>query len=283
MLRRLIMAVSIVALLMIGLRPPAAHAHTQMFAVAVGQHGFESMVNYTLEVEAGHEVVLTFTYADHDLASDNPHEIKVTGPGVEGLPTVTVSRENPTATIRFTPTKTGTLRIVCILPCIGMENLVGGQIKVAKPRATGAPTSLALDLAPRDDGSVLARATLKKGSGDPIGNVPVVFILRTTLGGDLVLGTPSTMDDGSTVIKIPATGGQELRVTAAFEGGNGLAYTEAAGTIAAPGAAMEHPVDALSAPTAPPALALILFVVLGGVWLTYGFVVYQILRIRRGV
>ena len=48
-----------------------------------------------------------------------------------------------------------------------------------------------------------------------------------------------------------------------------------------PGTKMMHPVDPLSAPSAPPALALALLVVLGGVWATYCFVVYQILRIQR--
>jgi hypothetical protein len=46
---------------------------------------------------------------------------------------------------------------------------------------------------------------------------------------------------------------------------------------------MEHQLGPLSAPTAPPALALALLVVLGGVWATYGFVVYQVVRIRRAV
>ena len=281
MLRRLITALSLAALLALAMRPPVAHAHTQMFTVSVSQHGFENMVDYTLDVEAGHPVVITFTYADMDMADDNPHEIKIKGPGVEDLPTIAVSRKNPTATISFTPKQMGTLRFVCVVPCLGMENLVGGQIKVVKPRATGAPTLLALDLSPRDDGSVLARATLQDARGSPIADVPVIFILRTSLGGDLVLGTPTTIKNGSAVIKIPATGIESLKVTAAFEGGNGLAYAEASREITVPGVKMMHPLAALSEPTAPPALALALLVVLGGVWLTYGYVVYQIARIRR--
>jgi hypothetical protein len=281
MIRRLALAVSLVALLSAALRPPVAHAHTQMFTVSVGRNGFESMVDFTLAVEAGHEVVLTFTYADNDLADDNPHDIRIKGPGTEDLPTVTVSRENPTATLTFIPKKTGLLRVVCIVPCIGMENLVGGQLKVVRPRATGAPTTLNLDLSPRDDGSILARVTLQKGSGEPLGNAPVIFTLRTALGGELVLGSPTTMENGSAVVKIPATGGEQLKVTASFEGGNGLAYAETSGEISAPGAAMEHRPAGLSAPTAPAPLAFGLLIVLGGVWATYGFVVYQVFHIRR--
>ena len=72
MFRRLILVLT-VTLLVTSLRPPVAHAHAQMFTIAVGRNGFEDAVDYTLNVEAGHEVTLTFTYADCDLADDNPH------------------------------------------------------------------------------------------------------------------------------------------------------------------------------------------------------------------
>ncbi len=163
-----------------------------------------------------------------------------------------------------------------------MENLVGGQIiKVLRPKATGAPVTLALDLSPRDDGSVLARASLQDARGSPLVDVPVAFVLHTSVGGDLVLGTPKTIDNGSAVLKIPATGAENVRVTASFDGGNGLAYAETTREMTGPGMKMMHRIDPLSAPTAPPALALALLVVLGGVWATYSFVVYQVIRIRR--
>ncbi len=281
MVRRLSTALIIATLLAFASRPPIVHAHTQLFTVAVSQRGFENMVDFTLDVEAGHPVVITFTYADMDMTGDNPHEIKIKGPGVEDLPDVTVSREHPTATINFTPKATGTLRFVCVVPCRGMENLVGGQIKVLRPKATGAPVALALELSPRDDGSVLARATLQDARSSPLVDVPVVFVLHTSVGGDLVLGTPKTIGTGSAVLKVPATGAESVRVTASFEGGNGLAYAETTQEMAMPGTKMTHPIDPLSAPTAPPALALALLVVLGGVWATYSFVVYQVIRIRR--
>ncbi len=280
MIRRLTFAL-IIALFAAGLRPPTAHAHPQAIKISVGQDGFEQRVDYTIDVEAGHEVTITFTYADSDLADDNPHDIRVKGLGLE-LPTVTVSRDNPTATLTFTPEKSGRLRILCVVPCIGMENLVGGQIEVARPKATGAPTSLTLSLKPRDDGSILARAILQDASGNPIPNAPVIFTLRTSLGGDLVLGAPTTIDDGNAVVKIPATGVETAKVTAMFEGGNGLAYAEARSEIAAPGTPMNHRPTGLSAPTPPPVLALALIVVVGGVWAAYGFVAYQVVRIRQG-
>jgi len=35
--------------------------------------------------------------------------------------------------------------------------------------------------------------------------VPVAFILHTSVGGELVLGTPMTIGDGSAVVKIPGS------------------------------------------------------------------------------
>ncbi len=281
MLRRMTLAL-IAAMLAAAFRPPAAHAHAQMFSVAVGRHGFENVPDYTLFVEAGHEVTLTFTYADMDLDDDNPHDIRIKGPGTEDLPTVRVSRDQPTATITFVPKKTGTLRLLCIIPCLGMENLVGGMLKVQRPRATGAPTVLSLDLTPRDDGSVLARIALQAEGEEPLADMPVTVLLRTSLGGDLVLANPTTMEDGSAAVKIPTSGAGTMRITAYFEGGNGLAYAEARGEISVPGAAVVHQPGALASPSAPPALALALLVVLGGVWATYAYVAYQLARIRRG-
>ena len=110
---------------------------------------------------------------------------------------------------------------------------------------------------------------------------PVAFVLHTSVGGDLILGTPKTIGNGSAVLKVPATGEESIQITASFEGGNGLAYAETTQEMAMPAMKMTHPIDPLSAPTAPPALALALLVVLGGVWATYCFVVYQVIRIRR--
>lgn len=273
---------SVVAFLAAALKPPMAYAHQQTLMISVGQHGYEGMVDFTISVEAGHPVTITFQYADDDLASDNPHVIKIEGPAAEGLPTVTVDREHPTATLTFTPTATGMLRIMCIVPCIGMENLMGGQIKVVKPVGSGAATSLALDLSPRSDGDVLAEAMLTTADGKPLGGVPITFTLRTSVGGELALAAAATMQDGSAVVRIPATSAEKLQITASFEGNDELGYAQASGEITVPGAPMEHPLGALSMPTAPPVMAMTLLVVLGGIWATYGFVVFQMFRIRQG-
>lgn len=275
------MHVVISALIIALLFPLPVHAHGQAVTISVGRDGYDDMVNYKVDVEAGHEVTITFTYDDADLATDNPHEIQILGAGVD-LPTVTVSRDHPVATITFTPTQTGTLTILCIVPCIGMEKLVGGSIHVVKPKEGGLSTSLALALSPRDEESALATVTLVDARGDPISGVPVTFTLHTSVGGELELGSPITREDGTAVLKISAAPGQSLLISAAFEGGNGLGFSEFSSEITMPGDPETTPIGSLSSPTPPPVLALILLIVLGGIWVTYGTVVYQVFRIRSG-
>ena len=75
-------------------------------------------------------------------------------------------------------------------------------------------------IASNKDANIPARATLHEARGSPIANVPVIFRLHLSLGGDHVLGKPATMEGGSAVVKILATGSEHLKVTASFEGGN---------------------------------------------------------------
>jgi hypothetical protein len=277
---RRILRVLLTILAVAVLLPFSARAHAQNIEILVSREGFDHMADYTVDVEAGHQVTITFNYGDDDLDNDNPHELQILGAGVN-LPTVTVSRENPRAEITFTATQTGTLTILCIVPCIGMEKLVGGTIHVIKPKETGLATSMSLDLSPSNNESALARVMLADSRGSPVSGEPVTFTLHTSVGGELILGTPLTAEDGSAELIIPATAGQTLRVSASFEGGNGFASSQYQAEIKMPGEALTNPVGVLSSPTPPPVLAMILLVVLGGIWLTYGSVVFQVFRIRN--
>ena len=277
MLRKLTLGL-IAALLVAAFHPTFVYAHAHNITIAVSRDGFDHMADYAVEVEEGHEVTITFTYAEEESSGDNPHEIQIQGPGVD-LPAVIVSRDHPTASITFTPTQTGTLTILCVIPCIGMENLVGGMIKVVNPRATGALASLGLELTQRDDENALARVVLQDASGNPISGVPVIFTMLTSVGGELEIGAPITAEDGSAVVMVPALSGQRLEVSAQFAGGGGLSFVQNSAEITMSGAPSAHPLGALSSPTPPPILALILLIVLGGIWATYGLVAYQVFRI----
>jgi len=279
MLRKLTPAL-ILVLLVAMISPLSVHAYSHTITILVSEEGFNQSGNYVVEVEAGHQITITFRYDEH-LDQDNPHEIQILGLGLD-LPTVTVSREHPTASITIMPTETGTLRILCIIPCIGMDQLLGGTIRVVQPHTSGAQTFLSIELEPRGDGSNLARAVLQDARGRPIGAVPIHFTLSTSVGGELELGAPITIDNGSAVIAIPTTPGQVLKVSAQFEGGGGLGFAETSAEISGPEESVQYVPNAISSPTPPLSLALILIVVLGGVWAVFGSVLYQVFRIQRG-
>ena len=260
-------------------RPVAAHAHPQAISIQVDQHGFDGRPDYAIVVEAGHPVSLSFTYSEEP-GQDNPHDIRIKGLGLD-LPTVRLDRDHPTASVSFTPERTGTLRILCVIPCLGMENLVGARIRVERPKATGVPTILRLELEPREDGTVLARAVVRSSTGEPLADQPVIFRLATSVGGELELGAPLTMADGTAVARVPATGQDDVRVTAVYEGGAGRAYAETTESVRVERQPMDHRPPSLSQPTAPPVLAVSLLLVLGGIWSTYAYVVWQVLRLRE--
>ena len=280
MLRKITLAFT-AALLAIAFNPHSVKAYDQSISISVGSHGFNHAANYLVEVEVGKEITITFTYADDDLASDNPHEISIVAPGLD-LPTVTVSRDHPTASITFTPTKTGTITFYCIIPCIGMENLTGGKINVVPPKGTGAATLLTLELTPRNDGTVLAQAILTDSTGSPAPGARLIFKQLTSVGGELELGTWVTAANGSAVVAIPSMAGQTLEVSAEFAGGNGGGSTQVTANLTLPGLPAALPIGALSSATPPLVLALILVIVLGGVWAAYGSVAYQVFRISKG-
>lgn len=280
MLRKITLAF-MAALLTIAFNPHPAHTYAQNISISVGRDGFNHMANYTIDLEVGQMVTIIFTYVDDDLASDNPHEILLTGSGLD-LPPVVLSRDHPIASITFTPTQTGTLTIYCIIRCIGMEMLTGGKINVVAPRSSGVASFLTLELIPRDDGTVLAKANLTDSKGVPAADEPIIFKQQTSVGGELDLGTWVTAGDGSAVVSLPAVAGQALEVSAEFEGGNGIAFTKIAAALTVPGVPATYPIGALSSATPPPVLALILVLVLGGVWAAYGMVAYQVFRIQKG-
>ena len=279
MLRKISLAL-LAALLTLAFSAQSEYLPTQTISISVGRDGFDHLSNYIVEVEVGKEVTVTFTYADGDLTSDNPHEIRLAGLGLD-LPTVVLSRDHPTASITFTPTKTGTINFYCVIPCIGMELLTGGKINVVAPKASGAATLLTLDFTPQDDGTVLARATLTDSKGGPAAGQPVIFKQQTSVGGELELGSIVTTDDGSAVVSIPAVIGQTLYMTAEFDGGNGFGFTRVASSFTVQGIPDPYPIGDLSSATPPFVLALVLFIVLGGIWATYGTVVYQVFLIRK--
>jgi hypothetical protein len=129
---------------------------------------------------------------------------------------------------------------------------------------------------------------LVKLQDKPLENAAVTISVKRTFGL-LPLGKDTTLDDGTAAAPFPADlpGGADgqlhfvAEVAGAAQYRAALAEAAAASTTAR--AERQDPFPrALWAPRAPLQLLIPIFVLLGGVWVTYAFVVGQMIAIWRG-
>jgi hypothetical protein len=155
---------------------------------------------------------------------------------------------------------------------------------LAQVAATTQP-NVAVDVT-TEEGKKMLCATVTL-DGKPLENVKVSIGLRRTFG-ILSLGEDTTLDDGTATVAFPekAPGGAdgtlqvvaEIKAPASYAGVHGEA-TVGGGAIVVP---EQDPFPrALWSPHAPLALVLPIFILLGGVWITYAFVISQIIAIRK--
>ena len=151
----------------------------------------------------------------------------------------------------------------------------------AEPSTPGA-LGVTLDLGLTQAGDqILARAALRDGRGLPMAGEEIAFALHTRLGGRLALGTFITDSRGIASMSYPAGEVPSLTFETFFS-------PDSANPIVAK-ASMELPLGeeippvptGFFSPNPPPIAILLLGLVVGGVWLTYGWVAFQLLRILR--
>ncbi len=175
-----------------------------------------------------------------------------------------------------------------------LTGILAALLLLASPGAAGAeegtgkPEGVVVVVGTVDeDGRKMLLATVSK-DGEPVEGALVAFFAERTFGL-LGLGEEETLDDGTSAVPFPGDlpGGPTgtLRIVARVTAPEDLAGAE--GRIAVGGAGVVPLVDdpfprALWAPDAPVALIGAFVVLLGGVWLTYAWVLRQMLLIRRG-
>lgn len=284
------LVIGLLAALALGLAGPRhvmAGPAGRDFVIVVSRRGLEVQGGEPLAVRQGDRVRIAFRYGDADLPQDNPHVMAVIGYNVQ---TPLLNRDSREATVEFIATRAGTFRIACTVPCLGMENLTTGRLRVSAAPGRGSATRLAVAL--RSGGTtVRAVATLRDNRDRPLADQPVVFSRRTAFGW-LAAGTAVTDASGTASVSIP---GQALsvEVRAEFVGAGGVGPSLATGRwqVALPRPLRARPgPDALRTFTAQAELispfpprweVFFLALVLGGVWGTYGYVGYQLARVRR--
>ena len=168
----------------------------------------------------------------------------------------------------------------------------------ATTAATAAPTTAESSAAalPKPDVTIsigeeenrkVVRALVKL-QDKPLENAAVTISVKRTFGL-LPLGKDTTLDDGTAAAPFPADlpGGSDGQLHFVAEVAGAAQYGSArAEAVAASTTVRGEPQDpfprALWAPRAPLQLLIPIFLLLGGVWVTYAFVVGQMIAIWRG-
>lgn len=148
----------------------------------------------------------------------------------------------------------------------------------APAHAAGADLRLVLTL---QEDQVVAHASLRDEQGQLMAGEKVAFALRTTLGGQLSLGTFATDEEGVATLRYPAGEVPSLTLEASYPPQADDPVRAVASIDLPAGQQLPAVPTGLFSPNPPPIAILLLGLVVGGVWITYVWVAFQLLRILR--
>lgn len=270
----------------------ASSVSVKMFTVVVGRTGFNGTSStFTLQVNQGDDVKIVFLYGDSDLSYDNPHIITIAG---YGITTATLDKSNPNRTVEFVAGQVGSFKFYCSTPCLGMENLQQGVLDVRSGGSGTVKTLLTMLHCHMHSGNMLHMIiALDDLQGNPVPGVLVHFDLNTTLGW-MEIGRNVTATAGYSEFMYPLGSSMVDVVAALFPGSGIYAPSNATATFApgisgdlggAPFLSGQNSLIDFRLVGIPPYVTVIIvslvLLVVASVWLTYGYVVKQILDIRR--
>jgi hypothetical protein len=257
-----------------------AHGEALEMTIDVNYKGFDSKKDLVINAAQGQEVRLTFVWADKAVP-DNSHRILVKGYNVRsGL----LTPEAPQDTITFIADKAGSFEVICDWRCEGHDDIratlrVGGGEAVAATT----PSLISLTSEAGDNGIVSLTAWLHESGGSPIENATIRFAVEKELAGFsgfADIGSATTDKDGKASITYrPAQPGL-AKGKAQFAGIGRYAESAAEFEVSSESAhGFEFEPIGLDAVRqwAP----IVLLLVVAGVWLTIGYVVFNIYGVYR--
>lgn len=277
----------------------------RIFTVIVSRYGFNGTSGtFSITVQQGDSVKITFVYGDNDLTVDNPHAIMIDGYRIQ---TVNIGKSNPSVTVEFVADVSGTFNLYCYIPCLGMEHLLGHLI-VSPAEGQRIPTTLDLAVSSVNPESTSFKITamVRDENGQAIIGAPVSFYENTTFGR-LFLGTMPTDSEGVAILNYNPSRTGIITIVAENPGtaqyadsSKSIPITIASGTTQAEGKiylglrqpsqrtglfyGITYPpnLSMIGVPTLTNILAVIVAsIVVLGVWSTYGYVVRQIANLPK--
>lgn len=163
-----------------------------------------------------------------------------------------------------------------------------------------AQTKLTVTQSTNADGDAILSATLKKYDGTPVSDARITFSRATTFGV-IDLGTVKTDANGVAALVLPQVPSSANEVAAVFKGDKDWDASTAKIALEPPGVATSFadvntsdvrlsvdepllpPEGSLITPNPPLLPTTIFALIVGGVWATYGYVMYQVYGIwKRG-
>jgi len=161
-------------------------------------------------------------------------------------------------------------------------------LAAAPPFASAQPAVLTLTAQPAADGTVQVTAMVTDGDGAPVADTPIAFKVRTAFGW-LPLAETSTGADGRANLSlVPPAGPAEITAQAVLESAVQatirLGAQQTAGTRLRPGRDVLRnlsPQPGFISPYPVPLQVALFGLILGGIWTTYGYVVWRLLGIRH--
>lgn len=252
----------------------------RVIEVEVSRWGFNGDPNHLITVEEGELVEFHFTYGDGDMEQSNPHVMMIEGTGLEsGL----IDQDNPVTTIRFRADNVGTHTLQCVVPCEGHELLKTGRVRVVPPGAGVAelePETTGIKVAavpPSTQGEgAEVRALLTTAGGSPLEGMLVEFAVRTTfmMSDWMEVGRARTDAGGEAVLRFEPNRGGNQTVRASYAGSSRYVGSEGMMSLAVPEMALAY--HQANRPLIPGLGFWLLWLVIGGIWLTYALVVLQL-------
>ncbi len=258
--------------------------------IEIGDNGFNNQPDFTLEVEQGQLVELTFVFTQ-TIALGDSHIVVLRGLGLE---TPEINFYNREATLKFIADKPGTFELGCDLQCEVHAELNKAHLKVksAGAGATGAAsaalitTSLtaypsAWDL---DGGSAKLSAALRDADGKPVARAPLQFLVDTEFGGvkgQMEVGSGKTDANGNASVTYKPTFAGIQKVTVRFAGMGLYREAEQSFQIQVRGFEPGYDVAPRGLEGVSDRVPLVIFAILGGIWTTFAFVLSQVFLISR--
>ncbi|MBI3941976.1 MAG: Ig-like domain repeat protein [Chloroflexi bacterium] len=286
---------AVLVALLLALTPWLATAgHIQNHeTVEVTDSGFNGNPgDFIIEVEQGQLVELTFSWA-HNAYPREEHIVVLEGYKLE---TDKINAQNREATLKFIADKSGTFNFKCDRECEVHDYLQKGYLKVkgsGGSNSSGAAVArTATTLAVSPSSSVTAgepvtlMATLKDAKGVPVPKAEVHFYVEAEFAGSkgqMEIGKAKTDANGVAFLDYqPTLAVQQHKIVARFEGMGIYGESQQAIQIQEVGVL---PAAYTVAPIGLEAIRhwapMALVVVLLGVWITFGYVLYQVYAIAR--